>query len=332
MFKIFDTGKTKVVKSPDYNSVFYKDTGVFARWGRKIKDDPDMCPVGPEILDMEISTICHQGCKFCYKSNTATGKNMDLETFKIILSKFPETLTQIAFGIGSIDANLDLWNIFQHCRENDIVPNVTINGYRMTNEYYYNLSKYCGAVAVSLYDKDVCYEAVRELTDRDMKQVNIHMLLSEETYDTCNELIHDMKTDPRLEHLNAVVFLALKKRGRGTHMHNVGMDKYKILVDKLISSNVNFGFDSCSACKFMEVAPQKYHQYAEPCESSCFSMYINVDGYAFPCSFTENGTGVDMKTINEFDDAWYSKEFGEFREKLLKNKRNCPVYNVIGES
>jgi hypothetical protein len=68
----------KVVKSPGYNYLFNVKNGFFARWGKTIEDDPDFSPLGPEILDFEISTICNGGCSFCSPSgilvNTPDGK------------------------------------------------------------------------------------------------------------------------------------------------------------------------------------------------------------------------------------------------------------------
>lgn len=57
--------KNKIVKSENYNSIFNAKTGMFMRWGKTVNDDPDYCEIGPEILDIEISEVCHQGCKFC---------------------------------------------------------------------------------------------------------------------------------------------------------------------------------------------------------------------------------------------------------------------------
>lgn len=79
----------KVCKGPDYNYFFNKETGFFARWGKEEKDDPAYAPA-PEILDIEISTICNgmgTPCKFCYKSNTKNGRHMSFETFKDIFAK-----------------------------------------------------------------------------------------------------------------------------------------------------------------------------------------------------------------------------------------------------
>ena len=65
---ILETDKTKIVKSEDYNSVFNKQTGFFARWGKTKDEDPQFSKY-PEIADIEISSgKCHNNCPFCYFS------------------------------------------------------------------------------------------------------------------------------------------------------------------------------------------------------------------------------------------------------------------------
>lgn len=326
----------KAVKSPDYNYLFDNQTGFFARWGASLDDDPEMSPYGCEIADIEISTICHgvdnRVCKFCYKNNNPIGKNMSLETFKQVFANLPSNLTQIAFGIGDIDGNPEAWDIFEHCRNNDVVPNVTINGDRMTDKDVSCLAEYCGAVAVSRYNpKDICYDAVKKLTGVGMKQINIHMLLAGETYGDVLELIEDAQTDPRLEKLNAIVFLSLKQRGRGEKLSRLSDNKFAELVKLLNESSINYGFDSCTAGKLLNTTTRReqIEKFIEPCESGLFSIYINVDGRAFPCSFTEDGDGIDLKSTDDFlVDVWFNQEFSDWRDELLACERNCPVYNI----
>ena len=50
----------KRFKSPNYNFVFNMEDGFFARWGKNKEDDPEYSEFGNEILDIEVSTICHQ--------------------------------------------------------------------------------------------------------------------------------------------------------------------------------------------------------------------------------------------------------------------------------
>lgn len=351
---IRENKEKKLLISKNYNYSFNKKDGMFARWGKEQEDDPLMSPFGPEIADIEISTVCNglnnRPCKFCYKSNTGEGHNMDLHTFKKVFHNMPKTLTQIAFGIGDIDGNPDMWDIFDYCRNNDhneVIPNVTINGARLTPEILDRLSKTMGAIAVSRYNpSDYCYNAVKELTQRGMKQVNIHMLLSAETYDDCIKTIDEAASDPRLENLNAIVFLALKPKGRGKSMSPLNNpEKYKALVYYAFEKGISIGFDSCSAPMFLQAVKddknyKKYEQLAEPCESYLFSIYVNEKGITFPCSFLEEESkGIDLTQENmELKDYWFAPYTEKWRKDLLatacsenclvKGCRQCPKYEI----
>jgi MoaA/NifB/PqqE/SkfB family radical SAM enzyme len=324
----------KAVRTPTYKYNFNENTGYFERWGKNKNDDPQYSPIGPEILDIEVSTICHQGCKFCYKSNTGHGTNMSFETLKYIIDKMP-TLTQIAFGIGDIDTNPDLFRMFDYCRETGIVPNVTVNGFRLTDDHITKLSKYCGAVAVSNYQKDTCYNTVQRLINVGMTQVNIHQLMAQESYGQIWDLIHDFKNDERLKKLNAIVFLSLKKKGRGYGYNRMPDNKFAEIVNYCLENGIRFGFDSCTACKFLKAIENrsnysKIAQYAEPCESGLFSAYINTEGIFHPCSFAE-GFGYDLDVVKCEDflqDIWYHPITIQWRKRLIENKRECPLYDV----
>lgn len=337
-YKISKDGKCKICKSENYNYVFSKETGQFIRWGSTFEDDPIMAPNGPEILDIEISTICHQGCSFCYKSNTSVGKNMSFTEFKEIFDKFDlNQLSQVALGIGSIDANEDLYTIMRYIRSCGVISNLTINGYRMKDSDYKNLAELAGAVAVSCYDKDVCFNCVEKLTEAGLKQVNIHMLFSNETYDQCMELIDLVQTDKRLENLNALVFLTVKEIGDRNTFTSVKDDKkYLEFVSKLIDSRIKYGFDSCASTNFINCLKLNYPEYhdkvintIEACESSLFSSYVNVDGIFFPCSFAEHKVkGIDLHNYDKFNDIWNGFEIQKFRNMLITNERSCPMFNL----
>ncbi|MBN2151563.1 MAG: radical SAM protein [Candidatus Lokiarchaeota archaeon] len=302
-----------------------------------MKEDPQFSPFGPEMADIEVSTSCSRGCPWCYKSNLPAGKNMSIDTFKALFRKLPDTLTQIAFGIGDLDANPDLWNIFRYCRENQVIPNVTINGSHLTTEHAKKLVELCGSVAVSHYEDDTCFDAVALLAKSGGKQINIHQLMSLETTTDCLELVKKTCVDRRLVHrLNAVIFLSLKKKGRGKTLHPMDAANFKELIVDALRRKINFGFDSCSANRFLGVIqdlPNKQHlsMMVEPCEGSCFSCYINVDGIAYPCSFLEGQPsikGISVPRARDFiHDVWFSREFSEFRKKLIHNKRSCPEFN-----
>ena len=58
-YKIFDSKNEKMLFSGDYNYIFNYKTGMFVRWGKTKEDDPKFSPIGPEIADIEITTICN---------------------------------------------------------------------------------------------------------------------------------------------------------------------------------------------------------------------------------------------------------------------------------
>jgi radical SAM protein with 4Fe4S-binding SPASM domain len=72
-------------------------------------------------------------------------------------------------------------------------------------------------------------------------------------------------------------------------------------------------------------------QCADPCESTCFSIYIDVDGFVMPCSFSSgmNVPRIDMNKDDDFlKDVWFNPKMNEWRDSLLKNCRSCPLYDL----
>ena len=349
-FTISESATTKTCRGPGYCYDFDKATGGFARWGDKPEDDPQWSPIGPEILDIEITDQCagvkdpegsRVPCAFCYKSNGPGGKNhMSLDTFKTILSKMGKQLTQLALGVDAqCTANPDTFAIMEHARTQGVIPNVTVAD--ITPDTADKLARLCGAVAVSYYperDKNRCYDTVKMLTDRGMTQINIHAMLSSDRYESILELIEDRKTDTRLAGLNAIVFLSLKQKGRGKRFKQLGFVRFNHILDLCFKSGIAFGFDSCSYHLFDRAIKSRPNyaqliQTAEPCESGVFSAYIDVKGSYFPCSFypgTEGWeTGINVKDSESFlADIWNHDRTGKERGKLLGNCRQCPIYEI----
>lgn len=326
----------KKVRTPEYNYDFDTATGFFKRWGATRNEEAEYSPLGAEIADIEISTVCHgiRGvpCRYCYKSNTGEGANMSLETFKRVFDHLPTNVGQIAFGIGDIDGNPDMFSIFKHCRDHNVVPNVTINGWGLTHEIAQKLALLCGAVAVSNHVPAVCYDAVEMLYDAGLRQVNIHQVISRETLAQAHTLIDDCLCDPRLHGLNAVVFLSLKRVGRGAGNTVVSDKDFKSLVQHAIDFGIAFGFDSCSCSKFIlhfaESNPELI-KYAEPCESTLFSIYIDVRGNVYPCSFTASKEWyLGSLLCDDLMTIWKSEKIAQFRAKLRAVCRVCPIHHI----
>lgn len=331
-----------------WKSMLGKDAEDAAQFFANIETDADMSKSVPEILDLEISEICDGvpgigPCAFCYKSNTGNkGENMSFKTYKKLFARLPKTITQVAFGIGNLYSHPGMWDIFNYTREQGVIPNVTING-NATEEDLDRLASVMGATAVSVYDKELSYNAVKGLTDRGMKQVNIHQMVSEETYEASFQVLRDRLTDKRLEKMNAVVLLALKPKGRSVgKFTQLSQEKFNKLFKFSLDNNLGVGFDSCSAAKvnnFIQTDPEKYDfmsTYVEPCEATHYSTYINVRAEYFPCSFAE-GEGEWKEGINVFyttdfmKDIWNNPKVRRFGEKVRYCREcniGCPIFEV----
>ena len=365
-YKIFENDRVKLVRSEEYNYNFDKVDGRFISWADKIENDAEFCKYGPNIIDCEISTICHgignpkmydinnpyktcNVCSWCYKALTSNGKNMSLDTVKKIINKIPKTVCQIAYGVGSIDTNPELWDILEYTRSQGIIPNITINGWNLTDEYAEKLAKVCGAISISKYSpKDVCYNAVEKLAKfknkegYTLRQVNIHQLIAHETIKGCIEVIDDKLNDKRLEGLNNIVFLTLKEKGDRNTMHIPTCEDYKKVIEHAIKNNIPIGSDSCGSGSLYQVYKNLgLENQVKNCIISCESFgiesaYINVDGKYYPCSFAEGvgewQDGLDVLNCEDFmKDVWYNPLLNKYRELSIKTKdcngcRKCLVY------
>ena len=347
---VTEEGNAKLFKSFKYNYVYDKISGRFARWGSTPEEDPAYGP-SPEIADIEISVDgCPENCAFCYKDNKPTKPtNMKVATFKQILDKMPKALTQIALGITGMRTNPDLIPIMEACREKGVVPNFTLTGSDLTKDLATKSAKLAGALAVSVHlgKKDLCYETVRLYNALGQKQVNIHLMLAQETEDFAYDVMDDVKNDKRLKNLNALVFLGVKPKGRAKgSFHTLSQPGYDKLVDHCLQNEMRFGFDSCSAPKFESAVTRAkvsnefkkaMKMRSESCESDLFSCYINVKGEFWHCSFAEEEPTFGSVNVLEAEDfvrdVWYAKEVMDFRTRSLASMMNgcrrCIAFNEI---
>lgn len=285
----------------------------------------------------------------CYKGNkkgdASKSNHMSFETFKQIFATFPKTVTQIAFGITSIGAHPELFDIFAYCRKYHVVPNVTINGMDpLTDEQIAKLKKFCGAMAISINrtNKENGFNLIDRLIKAGCHQINIHYVISKQTIKFAYEVCDAIKNDSRLKELNAIVFLGLKPKERGQNLDVLPTDQYFGLVEYCLKNNIRFGFDSCSAPRFdkaVEIATldeakkKMLLSCSERCESGLFSAYIDSTGKYWHCSFGEGmpiAYGIDVTKVTDFQkEVWLSEPMNNWRKRLFELNRECPLYKEI---
>ncbi len=298
-----------------YHDFFNKESGFNARWGKNLEDDPEMCKLGPEIADIEIVTgscpkINSENCRWCYKNNTsALGKTMSLDDFKKIIMSFPKNLTQVALGITGVRSNPNLPSMLKWLRENGIVGNLTLTGADLDDEMADVLCEYCGACAVSCYDKakELCYSTIKKISERAKNKflrnmsVNMHIVIADFSMNHVMDVLHDIK-DGKVQGLKSVVMLHAKPVGRAKSIDcSLSKKNLTIVVKYCLENNISFGFDSCNGHNVQEILSElgksNLCDSIESCESSRMSIYVAVDGKMTPCSFVEHvyeESAIDM--------------------------------------
>ena len=347
---VWDSDIFKITTCDDhsYNCFFNKKTGYNIRFGKEIEDDPSWCPLGPEIADIEVVTgscpkVNSENCRWCYKNNTsAAGKVMTLEQFQKIVMGFPRNLSQVALGITGVKSNPYLADMLKWLREYGIVGNLTLTGADLDDEMTDVLCQYCGACAVSCYDKakDLCYSTIKKLHDtarekfkRNMS-VNMHIVIADFSMTHIMDVLNDIK-DGKVPGLKSVVMLHAKPVGRAKNLDcSLSKENLTKVMKFCLDNDISFGFDSCNGHNVQDilVGMGKSHLCTsiEPCESARISIYCNVEGKITPCSFVEHvfeDSAIDLLNGDtKLMDVWATDKMLNGFRNCNKCSTSCPIY------
>lgn len=344
------TFKMTMNESHTYHCFFSKLDGFNLRFGKTIDDDPEYCGLGPEIADIEIVTgscpkVNSENCRWCYKNNTsAPGKVMTLEDFQEVISRFPINLTQVALGITGVKSNPYLKDILIYLRKLGIIGNLTLTGADLDDEMADVLCEYCGACAVSCYDKakELCYSTIKRLHDnakekfnRDM-HLNMHIVIADFSMDHIMDVLNDIKNG-KVPGLKSVVMLHAKPVGRAKNLDCfLSKENLTKVIKFCLDNNISFGFDSCNGHNvqdiLMEMGKPELCSSIEPCESGRMSIYVNVEGKITPCSFVEHvyeNSAIDLLNSDAMvKDVWMTDKMLNAFRNCTKCSKSCPIYSL----
>lgn len=322
----------KIIKGSTYVIMFQEQTGFEILQGVNGNPDPFSLDF-PSLLDIGIMGHCLNRCSVCYQGDN-NQPHMELETFKKIIDQAKYHVTQIALG-GRGDPNLhpNFREILTYARDLNVIPNYTTSGNSLTDEQI-EISKLCGACAVSDYDQPFTYSAINRFIEAGIK-TNIHFILSTERYDRAMRLLNgediwDGHFD--ISKLNAVVFLLFKPQGRGKERYDLipSDDQITLFIQKLREGKTQFklGVDSCLVNRIKRVTDLTQIETIclDTCEASRASMYITPDGKAVPCSFAcHSSNEVQITDDNPIRKIWNESEsFLSCRDFLRRHNTSCP--------
>lgn len=343
--------ENKFVSQFDGNSGLYIRTGVL-KDTLDIHSDTGVDPFMsyfPELIDIGIMNkcVCSKVCNVdCYqKACERTGDNMSLENFKRIIKQCEKKVFQVALGgAGDPDTHENFAEILEACHQSNIVPNYTTSGIALNNKTVELSKKYCGSVAISEHFADYTDKAVEMLLFNGVR-TNIHYVLGKHTIRKAIDILNG-KVRYR-KGINALVFLIYKPVGLGTEDKVLNPSDPEVVeffraVDNR-KCNFKIGFDSCSSSGIANFSKNYGKESIDYCEAARFSMYIDANMNAMPCSFANQDSNWFVKLdINDNDSikkAWDSPLFENFRN-ILRHKcytccdksacsGGCPLINKI---
>lgn len=287
----------------------------------------------PELIDVGVMGHCHAAkyglCKDfgvdCYQMGSSRIRsNLPLAKYKLLLEQCKGRVYQIVLG-GSGDPvkHEHFAELIKLTRQAGIVPNLTTTGFQLTDYEASLISEYCGAVAVSYYSRldesfretsEIPLNAIRKLKKAGCK-VNVHFVLSNETI---KDALYRINNNLFPEGINGVIFLLYKPVGEGVpeKVLSASSPEYRELL-ALIQEDQNkfrIGFDTCQTPALRQICDRLNPKSIEPCEAARFSMYVDSDFMAYPCSFACHSKDfqVDLDNLSVLE-AWNSVHFQNFR-------------------
>lgn len=315
-------GNVVIKKHPDahYKTLFSRDTGFFAR----IEDDgypePFWAEDGPELLDISITNYCEHGCAFCYRQSSINGKHMSLDELRMVVEQAKEAgVLQIALGGGNPNQHPQFIEILRTIRESGIVPSYTSNGEGLTDEILEATTKYCGAMALSLYPPYDRYESMTSYVRSFGIKLNLHVILKKDTI----EMLSFWLKEPTswFANINALIVLNYKPVVSSETLMVKDKDLLREFYEAVSAcKHTKIGFDSCCApgiVTWMNVNPA----LIESCEAARFSAFISEDLKMYPCSFMANTDKCgDLRSTGMLDIWQNNPAFVEHRSKIENNR------------
>ncbi len=306
----------KIFANKDYEIYFNTKTGLEVTRGADGKEDPFSLYL-PSLLDIGVMGHCKHKCEFCYQGH-ANKPNMKIEDFKTIIDQVKHHTNQIALGgRGDPNHHENFKEIIEYTRASGVVPNYTTSGIDLTDEQI-EISKMCGAVAVSDYGNPYTYDALRKFMDAGIK-TNIHLIFSRYTFNKALKIVggynpwsHQKKeSDVDVDRLNAVIFLLFKPAGAGANLDDwkPNANHFETFASIVFNPNPMFkiGMDSCLINHVLQYGkPTKLQRMSiDSCEGARMSAYITSDMKMSPCSFADERIhALQIKGDHDINYIW----------------------------
>jgi radical SAM protein with 4Fe4S-binding SPASM domain len=116
--------------------------------------EPELVPVAPESVHLQLNNVCNLRCPSCYVSLQTEDKgSLPAERWVALVDEMADMgVFQLALGGGEPLMSPNFVPIVQQSRRRGILPNVTTNGYLLTEQMLTRIRGFIGEVRLSFND------------------------------------------------------------------------------------------------------------------------------------------------------------------------------------
>lgn len=284
----------------------------------------------PSLADIQITSVCTQGCGHCYASSVPQGEHMPYQDLCRILDSCASAgVFQVALGGGDPLLHPDFEKILCAVRERGMVPNVTTSGAYFSESNLRAMRDCCGAVALSLEAVQRRYSQRRALgwkgfcaALKTLRDWNIPTVL-QVTVGKGNIVDVPRIVDFALKHdLYGVIFLAYKPVGRGRRFDGPLSELDGSFVATVFSDafsrlalHTRVGFDCCLSAIVAGMNRDVFganNADLEGCSALRGSVGISVNQQLSPCTFTEQFSCGSLRD-HSVKELWHGENAQSFR-------------------
>jgi radical SAM protein with 4Fe4S-binding SPASM domain len=331
-----------IIRIEDPPATIYVDKDYMKNLGYKQSDlwskESDVLSA-PIDAHFALTNKCPLECKHCYKSSTGKEqKELTLSQIKEILDILAKmNVFSVAFGGGEPFAREEIFEIAKYANEKGIIPNITTNGYYITEE----TAKKCkvfGHMHVSLdlptddFDDTKntgAFEAATnaiDLLNKEKIHIGINCVVSSANFDQLEDLVKYCIS----KKIRDMTFLRFKPIGRaGKRYHEMKLTneqniKLFPLLRKFRRKYRIFTQVDCSltpmACYHKPKVKMLDFFGAQGCEGGNTFIEIKEDGAIRGCSFATS-YGDNAKNL---DEIWYESSYlTKYREVTENINEPC---------
>jgi len=285
--------------------------------GAIMREDIFSAPFDAHIA---ITTRCNMFCKGCYNTNEEDrARDISLDKARAVIDKLSQLgVFSLSFGGGEPTLHPEIFEIAAYAREKQILPNMTTNGLKMTEQFAEKCSVF-GNVHLSIHKPDDLAHvlpAIRTYRKATGKRAGLNLLLTTETIPHLDEIVEKV----RRAGVKIVLFLRYKTTAKNADIQGLCIDKEinkmpaRLKELQRANKRMMFLYD----CSLFEVLAKNdfsdINIYRKFDNNGCLGgnayIAIDVNGMYKPCSFWHEPFGdvldidfdywIDNAKLNDF--------------------------------